>query len=89
MLKEHIPVIATTIIKIGLTRDADTAASPNINAPTIPIVVPRGVGTLKPASRMSSKDTSISKISTTVGNGTDSLDAAIVNNNSVGIRSWW
>ena len=31
-------VIATTIINIGLTIFALTAASPNIKAPTIPIV---------------------------------------------------
>ena len=31
--KEHIPVIATIIIKIGLTRFAETAASPNTKAP--------------------------------------------------------
>ena len=87
MLNEQIPVIATIIIKIGLTRDADTAASPSIKAPTIPIVVPSGDGTLRPASRIYSKEISISKISTTVGKGTDSLEAAIVNNSSVGIKS--
>ena len=47
--KEQIPVIATIIIRIGLTRLAFTAASPNIKAPIIPIVEPKGVGTLKPS----------------------------------------
>ncbi len=36
IVKDEIPVIATTIIKIGLTIPALTAASPKTNAPTIP-----------------------------------------------------
>jgi len=46
--KEQIPVIATIIINIGLTKLALTAASPNIRAPTIPIAGPIGFGTLSP-----------------------------------------
>ena len=48
--KEQIPVNATIIIEIGLTKLAVTAASPRINAPIIPIVGPIGLGILKPAS---------------------------------------
>lgn len=88
MAKEHIPVIATIIIKIGLTIFALTAASPSTSAPTIPIVGPIGEGTLKPASRISSNDISIIRISKIIGNGTVWREAAIANNNSVGISSW-
>lgn len=74
MAKDAIPVIATTMIKIGLTILALTAACPKTKAPTIPIVGPIGEGTLNPASRISSKEISISKISKIIGNGTFSLD---------------
>ena len=49
MAKEAIPVIATTIIKIGLTIPALTAACPKTKAPTIPIVGPIAEGTRSPA----------------------------------------
>ena len=75
------------IISIGLTIFALTAASPKISAPTIPIVGPTGDGTLKPASRISSKETSIIRISMITGNGTSSLEDIIANSNSVGINS--
>ncbi len=42
--KDAIPVIATTMIKIGLTILALTAACPKTKAPTIPIVGPIGRG---------------------------------------------
>lgn len=42
--KEAIPVIATIITRIGLTMLAETAASPIIKPPTIPIVEPIGEG---------------------------------------------
>lgn len=89
MLNEQIAVIATIIIRIGLTRFALTAASPKINPPTIPIVGPMGEGTRTPASRISSKDISINRISKITGNGTVSRAASIVNNSSVGSSSWW
>ena len=76
--------MATIIIRIGLTTPALTAASPIIKAPTIPIVGPMGEGTLKPASLISSKETSKSNSSKKIGNGTFSREAKIVNNNSVG-----
>ena len=75
------------MIRIGLTMWAVTAASPKIKAPTIPNVAPTGPGTLKLDSLISSKEISISNISTNVGKGTDSRAAAIVNNSSVGISS--
>ena len=46
---------ATTTTVIGLTRLAETAASPMISPPTIPIVPPSGPGMRTPASRISSK----------------------------------
>ena len=87
--KEAIPVIAIIIIKIGLTILALTAAWPRTKAPTIPMVGPIGEGTLRPASRISSKDISISNSSNIIGNGTFCLDATIENKSSVGISSWW
>ena len=89
MARDEIPVIATTIIRIGLTILASTAACPSTNAPTIPIVGPIGEGTRSPASRINSKESSIKKISNMIGKGTVSLDATIANSNSVGISSWW
>ena len=83
------PVIATIIIETGLTKLAVTAASPNINAPIIPIVGPIGLGILRPASRINSKEISISKTSITTGNGTLFLEPAIVNRSSVGTSSVW
>ena len=53
------------------------------------MVGPIGEGTLKPASRINSKENSISKSSKIIGNGTFSLEAIIENNSSVGINSWW
>lgn len=55
----------------------------------IPIVGPIGVGILKPASRINSKDISISSISKIIGKGTVFLAAAIVNKSSVGSSSTW
>ena len=81
--------MATIIIKIGLTILALTAACPNTRAPTIPIVGPIGEGTLRPASRISSKEISITKISKIIGKGTFSREAKIENSNSVGSNSWW
>ena len=86
---EDNPVIATTIIKIGLTIFAATAASPKINAPTIPRVDPIAEGVLSPPSRISSKEISISKSSNIIGNGTFSLATNIENRSSVGKSSWW
>ena len=74
MAKDEIPVMATTITKIGLTIPAETAACPKTSAPTILIVVPIGAGTLKPASLISSNDISKIKISKITGNGTFSFN---------------
>ena len=76
--------MATTIIKIGLTIPALTAACPMTSAPTIPMVGPIGEGTLKPASRISSKDVSKTNSSKMIGKGTLAREAKIENNNSVG-----
>ena len=89
MLNEQIAVIATIIIKIGLTKLALTAASPKISPPTIPMVGPMGEGTRTPASRISSNDISINSISKMTGNGTVSRAASIVKRSSVGRSSWW
>ena len=47
--KDASAVIATTTTIIGLTIPADTAASPIMSPPTIPIVLPRGPGIRIPA----------------------------------------
>ena len=84
---EQIPVIATIIIKRGLTKLAETAASPKIRPPIIPIVEPIGDGTLRLASRINSNETSIIKISNIIGNGIASLEFAIANKSSDGMSS--
>ena len=56
---------------------------------TIPTVGPRGEGTLKPASLIISKESSISAISIIEMNGTFSLEATIEKSSSVGINSLW
>ncbi len=54
---------------------------------TIPIVCPKGPGTLTPDSLISSRDTSIINISKITGKGTLFLEAIIAKRNSVGISS--
>ena len=51
------------------------------------MVGPRGEGTLKPASRINSKEISIIKISKIIGKGTLSLEASSEKSNSVGSSS--
>ena len=87
MVNEAIPVNATMMIRIGLTMLASTAACPRTKAPTIPIVCPSGVGTRTPASRISSREISIMRISKKIGKGTDSREPMMTSNNSVGINS--
>ena len=53
------------------------------------IVGPIGDGTLRPASRINSKETSIIKISTIIGKGTLSLEARMEYRRLVGRISWW
>lgn len=48
----------------------------------------RGEGTLSPASRISSKEISIIKISAIIGKGTFSLEASSEKRSSVGSSSW-
>ena len=87
MANDEIAVIAIIIINIGETILAETAASPKTRAPTIPTVEPRGEGTLRPASLINSKESSIIRISTKIGKGTFTRDATIEYNNSVGKSS--
>ena len=58
-------LMAITMIIIGESIPALTAASPKTNPPTKLIVEPRGEGTLIPASRINSKDNSI-RINSTI-----------------------
>ena len=78
-----------TITTTGLTIFASTAACPMINPPTIPIVFPIAPGRRMPASRNSSKDSSIRITSTTEGNGTPCLAAAKDKINVVGKICVW
>ena len=64
--KELSALNATTTTVIGLTRFADTAASPMIRPPTMPMVPPSGPGIRTPASRISSNAISISKTPTAI-----------------------
>ena len=75
---------ATTTTVIGLTRLAETAASPMISPPTIPIVPPSGPGMRTPASRISSKANSIRRISRMPGNGTPFRASANASRSLVG-----
>ncbi len=71
--KEARAVKATITTIIGLAIPADTAASPTIKPPTIPMVFPSGPGILIPASRRSSKENSINNVSIVTENGTVAL----------------
>ena len=84
---EQIPVTATIIISRGVTKLADTAASPRIKPPIIPMVEPIGAGTLKLASLINSNEISIIKSSTITGNGIERLIADIAKTKSVGRSS--
>ena len=59
--KPLIDVIATTIITIGETIPADTAASPNIKAPTVDSELAANAGLLKSHSLNISNDIAIIK----------------------------
>ena len=87
-INDDIAVIATTIIMIGDTIPADTAASPNINAPTIDRAEFAKLGNFKSLSFNNSNAAIIRAHSIKVGKGTDSLWAAMLVNSSVGIISW-
>lgn len=60
-----------------------------INAPIIPTVVLKEDAILIPASRISSKEVSINKISKITGKGIASLELPIANRSSEGRSSWW
>ena len=80
-------VIATTIITIGDTIPAETAASPSTSAPTIDTAAPIWFGSLISDSLSISNVTSIIIVSITVGNGTPCLCIAIDINRLSGIIS--
>ena len=84
----QIEVIATTIITIGDTIPALTAASPKTRAPTILIAAPIGDGIRMLLSRKISKVIIIIITSKAVGKGTPSCWIAKDINNSLGIISW-
>jgi len=83
-----IAVIAITIIIIGDTIPAFTAASPSIRAPTIDRALLEKLGILKSLSLNISNDIIIIKASKKAGNGTDSLCDAKLISKSVGNSSW-
>ena len=72
-VSDDIEVIAITIIIIGDTIPADTAASPRINAPTIDSAELAKLGNFKSLSLKISNDVIITKASIKVENGTPSL----------------
>ena len=71
--RAEIEVIAITIIIIGDTIPAFTAASPNIRVPTIDRALDVNVGILKSLSLSISNDIIIINASINAGKGTDSL----------------
>ena len=83
-VSEEIDVIAITIIMIGDTIPADTAASPNIKAPTMDKAELAKLGSFKSLSLKISNDVIIRIASINVENGTFSLCAAILVSNGVG-----
>ena len=83
-----IAVIDITIIIIGETIPAFTAASPKINAPTIDNALLLKLGILKSLSLNISNDIIIINASKNAGNGTDSLWEAKLISRSVGSNSW-
>ena len=86
--RADIAVIDTTIIIIGETIPAFTAASPNIKAPTIDRALLLNDGILRLLSLNISKDNIIIKASKKAGKGTFSLWEAKLINKSVGNNSW-
>ena len=80
-------LIAMTIIIIGDTRPADTAASPNTNPPKIEIDVPTLDGVLASLSLNISKHIIMIKASIKPGNGTPSLCDAKLVSRFIGIDS--
>lgn len=86
--RADIAVIDTTIIIIGETIPAFTAASPNIKAPTIDRALLLNDGILRSLSLNISKDNIIIRASKNAGNGTFSLWEAKLINKSVGNSSW-
>ena len=72
-IKDEMEVIAITIIIIGETIPALTAASPRIRAPTMEMAEEAKLGIFKSLSRSISNEIIISKASVKVEKGTFSL----------------
>jgi len=86
--RADIAVIAITIIIIGDTIPAFTAASPKIKAPTIERALLEKLGILKSLSLNISNDKSIIKASKKAGNGTPLRCIAKLTSKSPGNISW-
>ena len=86
--RDEMAVRATTIIMIGETIPALTAASPRISAPTIEMAELAKLGSLRSHSLKISKDTIISIHSMKAAKGTPSLWLAFLISNSKGLISW-
>ena len=84
---DDMDVMATTIIIIGDTIPADTAASPNIRAPTMDRELLAKLGIFKSLSLNISKENIISIASIKAEKGTFSLCPAILSRSGVGIIS--
>ena len=84
--KDDMILMAITIIIIGETIPADTAASPRTNPPKILIAVPLELGILVSLSLNISKDIIIIKDSTNDGKGTLDLCAIKLINKLIGIK---
>ena len=83
------PDTATTMIAIGETSRASTAACPTISAPMIDTVSPTGFGSRRPASCSSAKATSMPTSSAAVEKGTSFFASMIDSSSRVGIISGW
>ncbi|MNC26440.1 hypothetical protein D3C75_745710 [compost metagenome] len=81
-------VIATTITMAADTSPASTAACPITSVPTIDTDWPIDFGSLIPASRSTSKVTSIINASIKAGNGMPSRWLIRLISRGVGISSW-
>ena len=81
-------VMAITIIIIGDTIPASTAALPNIKAPTVDIALVVKFGLLRSLSRNISKEIIIIIASINAGNGTDALWIAKLKSNFWGSIFW-
>ena len=87
-ISDEIDVMAITIIMIGDTMPALTAASPKIRAPTMEMAELAKLGSFKSLSLKISNEIIIRIASMNVENGTFSRCDAILTSNCVGNISW-